>query len=170
MLIEFIHPKTGVVRSVDEENHNKITILTRAGFVLKSTYRPPKRDQKKAPPTASEIVEEHKQAIGAQETSKVAELAIHVSAAARRLIEENDLEASEIQGTGKDGLITKPDVEKYLKGFEPEIVDPPVDDEPPQEAPPAIEEEGQVDRAPEVESPAEAAQDGPESPEADSGE
>ena len=36
--------------------------------------------------------------------------------AVRKMLQEHDLDASKIQGTGKDGRLTKEDVQKYLEG------------------------------------------------------
>lgn len=118
-MIKLIHPKTGTVREVAETNQNKINLLKRADFVPLKGYKPPKKPKVVAEPTVAEIVED--QAIDledAEAESTEPEIAIHVSSAARALIEKNDLDPALIEGSGKDGQITKPDVEKHLEALE----------------------------------------------------
>jgi len=118
MLIKLIHPKTGTVREVEESNVNKIAILKRAGFILKSKYRPPKPVVLPPVKTASDVVQENAQDLEDQESVNAPEVAVHVSAAARVLIEENELDPALIDGSGKDGQITKPDVIAHLEALE----------------------------------------------------
>ena len=47
-----------------------------------------------------------------------------LSPAVRRLLDEHDLDATTVEGTGKDGRITKSDVMAYLKGHSDEDVAP----------------------------------------------
>lgn len=47
-----------------------------------------------------------------------------LSPAVRRLLDEHDLDATIIQGSGKDGRITKSDVMSYLKGHSDEDITP----------------------------------------------
>ena len=117
MLIKYIHPKTGTVRDVDEGHENKIRILKRGGFVLFDTYKPRKPKAEKPEKTASDVVLDNKEDLEDQEDVNDPEVAIHVSASARGLIEKNDLDPALIEGSGKDGQITKPDVKDYLKAL-----------------------------------------------------
>jgi len=142
MKIKLIHPKTHIEREVDESRHNKIQILKRAGFIEKSKYRPPKREkQPPPPPSVAEVVEKHKQEIKESELINEPEIAIHMSAAARKLVEKYDLDPTEIEGTGVDGQINKPDVKDYLEENPPE---------------PAKKDDGDADGKGEGENPAEA--------------
>ena len=53
--VELIHPKTLIVREVRATHGNKLRILERAGFILKSEYVPPKpKKEAKAEPTLAE--------------------------------------------------------------------------------------------------------------------
>jgi len=117
-LIKLIHPKTGTVREVEESNANKIALLKRAGFILKSKYRAPKPVVLPPVKTASDVVKENAQDQEEQAEANAPEVAVHVSAAARVLIEENELDPAEIEGSGKDGQITKPDVVAYIESEE----------------------------------------------------
>ena len=118
MSTKLIHPQTGTVREVDEANVNKIALLKRAGFILKSKYRAPKPVVVPPVKTASDVVQENAQDLEDQEAVNAPEVAVHVSAAARVLIEENELDPTLIEGSGKDGQITKPDVKAYLEEAE----------------------------------------------------
>lgn len=55
---------------------------------------------------------------------KSAESAHKLSPAVRRLLDEHDLDATIVVGTGKDGRITKADVMNYMKSHEDENVTP----------------------------------------------
>lgn len=118
MLIKYIHPKTGTVRDVEENHANKIRILKRGGFIPLSDYKPKKKRVPKPEKTASDVVQDNMQAIEDQAEVNDPEVAIHVSSAARALIEKNDLDPGAIAGTGKDEQITKTDVKKHLKLIE----------------------------------------------------
>jgi len=63
------------------------------------------------------LVEKNKNEEGEVVKDNEPEVAIHVSASARALIEENDLDASLIEGTGKKGQIIKPDVIAHLEAL-----------------------------------------------------
>ncbi len=56
--------------------------------------------------------------------AKSAESAHKLSPAVRRLLDEHDLDATIVVGTGKDGRITKADVMNYMKSHEDENVTP----------------------------------------------
>ena len=114
-MIKLIHPKTGVVREFSKSHQNKINILKRGGFILFENYRPKKEPVVVPDPTVAEVVVKNKEDAVDQADVLTAEVAIHVSPAARVLIEENDLDPALIDGTGKDGAITKPDVNDYLE-------------------------------------------------------
>ena len=58
------------------------------------------------------------------EAAKSAESAHKLSPAVRRLLDEHDLDATIVVGTGKDGRITKADVMNYMKSHEDENVAP----------------------------------------------
>lgn len=120
MLIKLIHPKTGTKREVEETRVNKLELLIRAGYILESKYRPPKPKEEIKPLTAADVVNDFKQDMEDQAKANAPEVAIHVSAAARVLIEENELDPAEIEGSGKDGQITKTDVNAYLAALEEE--------------------------------------------------
>ena len=117
-MIKLIHPKTEVIREVPESAHNKRNILKRAGFIRFENYRPPKKKEVVPEPTVSDGVEKHKQEAVDPAGVDQPVSAIHASGAARQLIKKNDLDPALIEGTGKDGQITKPDVKAYLKGIE----------------------------------------------------
>jgi len=138
-MIKMIHPKTGIVRDVAEANPNKINLLKRAGFVDLEGYKPPKRKEVVPDPTVAEIVKKNKEEALDPGDAPQAESAIHVSGPARGLIKKFDIDPALIEGTGRNGQITKPDVKKYLKALEEEEVPPRPEPEVPPEAPPEPE-------------------------------
>ncbi len=118
-MIKYIHPKTGVVRDVEGKNVNKIRLLERADFVPLEGYKPPKKPKVVAEKTIADAVEDNKiDPEDAESDGSEPELAIHMSAPARRLVEKEGLDPGAIEGTGKDGQITKPDVKDYLAAQE----------------------------------------------------
>ena len=121
MQIKLIHPETQTVREVDSSRTNKIAILKRAGFIDFKKYKPPARVAKPKPePTTADVVESHKEELKESDMVNEPEIAIHMSAAARQLVESNDLDPALIEGTGVDGQINKPDVVAFLEENPPE--------------------------------------------------
>ena len=67
---------------------------------------------------------EQQQADVPVQTAAPAEAAQKLSPAVRRLLDEHDLDATSVSGTGKDGRLTKSDVMDYLKSHSDEDVTP----------------------------------------------
>jgi 2-oxoglutarate dehydrogenase E2 component (dihydrolipoamide succinyltransferase) len=67
---------------------------------------------------------ERQQAEAPVQTAAPAEAAQKLSPAVRRLLDEHDLDATSVGGTGKDGRLTKSDVMAYLKSHSDEDVTP----------------------------------------------
>jgi pyruvate/2-oxoglutarate dehydrogenase complex dihydrolipoamide acyltransferase (E2) component len=124
-VIKLIHPKIGTVREIAVTNENKFMILKRAGFILFKDYKPPKVKEEVPEPTLAEIVakEGEKVEIGGKKVA--AEVAVHeevklprdeilISKAAAEMIETFEIDLGMLEGTGKDGKITKTDVNKFL--------------------------------------------------------
>jgi len=157
---KYIEPKTGTVREVADTNQNKIKILERAGFIPLSKYRPPKKPKIVAEKTIADAVEENAiDPADAEADGSEPELAIHISAPARRLVEKEGLDVAQIKGSGKDGQITKPDVKAYMESLE--------EKEPEKEpvaetAPEAPEVAEGVDTAEDVQEPGEVPETAPE--------
>jgi 2-oxoglutarate dehydrogenase E2 component (dihydrolipoamide succinyltransferase) len=90
--------------------------------------RPPGRPTDKAAlETDAEQQAEYRESTGTaddRETASTGESAHKLSPAVRRLLDEHDLEATIVIGTGRDGRITKSDVMEYLKSHSDENVVP----------------------------------------------
>lgn len=114
-MIKFIHPKTEVIREVAESNSNKKQILERAGFIPFENYRAPKKPVVVPDPTVADGVKQHEKEAVDPDGIKKPVNAIHASVAAKKMIERKGLDAAFIEGSGKDGQITKPDVVAYIK-------------------------------------------------------
>ncbi len=125
-VIKLIHPKTGTVREIDVTNENKFMILKRAGFILFKDYKPPKVKEDVPEPTLAEIVAKEGVKVEVAGKKVAAEVAVHeeimvpgdeilVSKAAAEMIEDFEIDLGMLEGTGKDGKITAPDVEKFLE-------------------------------------------------------
>ncbi len=67
---------------------------------------------------------EHQQADVPVQSAAPAEAAQKLSPAVRRLLDEHDLDATSVSGSGKDGRLTKSDVMAYLKSHSDEDVTP----------------------------------------------
>ena len=117
-MIKLIHPKTNVIREVAKNNSNKIAILKRAGFVPLEGYKAPKPPKVVAEPSLADAVKGEAVPLPDESEEQKPEVAIHASGPARAMIERDNLDASLITGTGRNGQITKPDVKKYLKSLE----------------------------------------------------
>ena len=139
-MIKLIHPPTGTVREVSETNQNKIRLLKRAGYVPLEGYKAPRPPKVVIEKSMAEIVEgEAIDLEDAEAEDGEPEVAIHVSAAARKLIEENELDPALIKGSGKDGQITKPDVKAYLEEIAPKEQETPEGSIPSEDAPEPLE-------------------------------
>lgn len=73
--------------------------------------------------------------------------------AARRLVEENDLDESQIDGTGKDGRITKQDVVEHMKSREKAPAKPAPEEKPAPKEKPAAPEQPAAAPPPKKETP-----------------
>ncbi len=73
---------------------------------------------------APAAVEPEQAAAAAVQTAEPAETTHKLSPAVRRILDEHDLDATIVTGTGKDGRITKSDVMAYLKSHSDENVTP----------------------------------------------
>jgi len=73
---------------------------------------------------APAAVEPKQAAAAAVQTAEPAETTHKLSPAVRRILDEHDLDATIVTGTGKDGRITKSDVMAYLKSHSDEDVTP----------------------------------------------
>lgn len=74
--------------------------------------------------SAAPAAVERQQAEAPVQTAAPAEVAHKLSPAVRRLLDEHDLDATSVSGTGKDGRLTKSDVLAYLKSHSDENVTP----------------------------------------------
>ncbi|MCH8896072.1 MAG: 2-oxoglutarate dehydrogenase complex dihydrolipoyllysine-residue succinyltransferase [Proteobacteria bacterium] len=74
--------------------------------------------------SAAPAAVERQQAEVPAPTAATAEAAQKLSPAVRRILDEHDLDATIVTGTGKDGRITKSDVMAYLKSHSDEDVTP----------------------------------------------
>ena len=76
MKVKLIHPKTKVVKELDESEALMLRLLKRAGFVLAKGYKAPVA---KAPePSLAEIVEGQSEKMEVAGVEVAAEMAIHV--------------------------------------------------------------------------------------------
>lgn len=145
-MIKLIHPKTNVIREVDEAREAKIAALKRAGFVPFDSYKPKIVKEPEPEETLAEVVESQrdlkKEFPG---VTVAAERAVHekvqapgkpeketalASRSAQALIDKHGLDLSLIVGSGKEGKIIKPDVVAYMESMEPKEPEAPAPEEP----------------------------------------
>ena len=74
--------------------------------------------------SAAPAAVERQQAEAPAPPAATAEAAQNLSPAVRRLLDEHDLDATSVRGSGKDGRLTKSDVMAYLKSHSDEDVTP----------------------------------------------
>ena len=123
VVLEVPAPADGVLQEIKVEDGATVT----AGDVLAvlaegegaSEASEPEQDEAEAEETEESSAEEDAPA----EKERAAKGG-KTSPAVRRLLEEHDLDASMVSGTGKDGRITKADVMSFLKGEESGEVTP----------------------------------------------
>ena len=121
VVLEVPAPADGVLKEIKVEDGATVT----AGDVL-AVLEEGAGGAEDAEPETSEEEQEPEEAEEAEEASDDEAPAAKersakggkTSPAVRRLLEEHDLEASMVTGTGKDGRITKADVMSFLKGEE----------------------------------------------------
>lgn len=83
------------------------------------------KDTKESESAARDDSDEEKDDEGNADADEAASGSAHkLSPSVRRLLQEHDLDASAVQGSGKDGRLTKADVMKYLKSHSDEDVAP----------------------------------------------
>jgi 2-oxoglutarate dehydrogenase E2 component (dihydrolipoamide succinyltransferase) len=109
VMLEVPAPQSGVVGKIMAEEGATVTanqvlaVLTEA-----AAGAAPAANKAKAAPAKAE-------ATVAAESSSSAQAADALSPAVRRLVAEHDLDVSQIKGSGKDGRITKEDVENFIQ-------------------------------------------------------
>jgi 2-oxoglutarate dehydrogenase E2 component (dihydrolipoamide succinyltransferase) len=105
VVLEVPAPASGTITRIIAQSGTTVT----AGDVLAIL----EEGDVSAPPPATEekVAEEPAE----RPAAKVAQGPIKTSPAVRRLLEEHDLDATMVSGTGKDGRITKADVMAFLK-------------------------------------------------------
>ncbi len=107
VVIEVVSPTDGTLKEILKEAGETIVSNQAIGSVL------PSDGKQAAVAAAAEVEAQAPPAAQAEAASSEAEAMI--SPAAKKLIEENDLDSASIAGSGKDGRITKEDILKKLE-------------------------------------------------------
>lgn len=107
VVLEVVAPTNGVLEEIIAEEG-----ATVEGSQVIGKFKEGEADESKAP--AKEEKEDKPESKAEEASTETDESSAKVNPAAQRLIEEKDLDASAISGTGKDGRITKADVINYL--------------------------------------------------------
>ena len=89
-----------------------------------SRQQPKEEARQKREPQQREGGEQTRETANERDVEHRGESAHKLSPAVRRLLDEHDLEATIVAGTGRDGRITKSDVMEYLKSHSDENVTP----------------------------------------------
>ena len=108
VVLEITAPSDGVLTEICFPNG---TTVTSDQVVAKMDTEAKASMQSTRPAGTAEAAKEEAPATESSETSALNSL----SPAVRKLVEENQLDPSDIKGTGKDGRLTKGDVLKYLE-------------------------------------------------------
>jgi len=110
VVLEVVAPADGVLKDIKKAEgdtivSNEVLAIFEEGAVAAAPAAEPAAEEvpEKATPAPAESDEDQ------------SNLAVLLSPAARKLVEENNLDANLIQSTGKDGRITKEDVVNYMK-------------------------------------------------------
>ena len=87
-------------------------------------FYPTRMERRSGQPGEEPSDEDEEESEGEEESPRRAESAGKLSPAVRRLLDEHDLDATVVTGTGRDGRITKSDIMDYLKSHSDENVAP----------------------------------------------
>ena len=120
VVLEVPAPANGVLQEIKVDDGATVT----AGDVLAILAEGESAGPAAAEPEQAEAAEKPAQAEVTPEQSAPATKAGKTSPAVRRLLEEHDLDATMVAGSGKDGRITKADVMGFLKAHETSDVTP----------------------------------------------
>ena len=118
VVLEVPSPSSGTLAEVRVEDGATVT----AGDLLAVLEEGAAAEPEAAPAAAAPVEEAPVEA--ADTSAAAAAAAPKLSPAVRRLLDEHDLDATIIVGSGKDGRITKSDVMAYLKSHSDENVTP----------------------------------------------
>jgi len=108
VVLEVVAPADGVLKDVkkgegDTIVSNEVLAIFAEGETGTAPSKPAAEAASTPPPVPAEEEEDN------------SDMAVLMSPAARKLVDENDLDANQIQSTGKDGRVTKEDVVNYMK-------------------------------------------------------
>ena len=141
VVLEVPAPSDGVLQEIRIEEGKTVTagdvlaILEKGGAAAKEESREEvtdepankagaQADDEEREPGEEPSDEDEEESEGEEESPRRAESAGKLSPAVRRLLDEHDLDATVVTGTGRDGRITKSDIMDYLKSHSDENVAP----------------------------------------------
>jgi len=113
--VKLIHPKTGVVREVDEAREMKLAALKRAGFVPFASYKPKVIKKPEPEPSLADVVESQAEKMEIAGVKVAAEKAIHgeISPMAKPL---SEMSMKELRALAKERGIEIPSSVRSKKG------------------------------------------------------
>ena len=116
--LEVNAPQAGTLISISANEGEAVVVGAILGEIGEAGAKIPAPSPKKedAPQKAEPKTEEPKAA--AQTSESKSDKSDELSPAVRKMIHDNNLDAAAISGTGKDGRITKEDVQNYMEGHE----------------------------------------------------
>jgi 2-oxoglutarate dehydrogenase E2 component (dihydrolipoamide succinyltransferase) len=112
VMLEVPAPEDGVIAEILQKEGAKVTANT-----VIAVIKPGAAAEKEAAPKKEEKSAKEEPAAEKKETKTAAATAADLSGlspSVRRLIAEKDIDVNQIKGSGKDGRITKEDVEKFI--------------------------------------------------------
>jgi 2-oxoglutarate dehydrogenase E2 component (dihydrolipoamide succinyltransferase) len=114
VVLEVPAPADGVLQEIKVEDGATVTAGDVLAVLAEGEGAAEADDGDKETEEPEEAAEEEEQPAAKERPAKAGK----TSPAVRRLLEEHDLDAAMVTGTGKDGRITKADVMSFLKGEE----------------------------------------------------
>jgi 2-oxoglutarate dehydrogenase E2 component (dihydrolipoamide succinyltransferase) len=120
VVLEVPAPSSGTLQEIKIADGSTVT----SGEVLAILLEGEGADARPAANAEAEPVPETQPEVPEPAAAKSAESAHKLSPAVRRLLDEHDLDATIVVGTGKDGRITKADVMNYMRSHADENVTP----------------------------------------------
>jgi 2-oxoglutarate dehydrogenase E2 component (dihydrolipoamide succinyltransferase) len=106
--MEVCAPETGVIQTLDVKVGEDVTPDIALGVIGKASLQPASPAQEAQPQS------EQQAQVTSKQTPVSDEHKGRISPAVRRLLKEHNLDVKQIAGTGKDGRVTRQDVEAFL--------------------------------------------------------
>ena len=134
VVLEVPAPADGVLTSINAETGATVTSGELLGVIEEGAAAAPAADEKKETPKADKKADEKSDKKADKTESKAPAKGVdELSPAGRRVATEEKIDPSQVEGTGRDGRVTKEDLVKHAKSPAPTKTAPPTPGDRPEE-------------------------------------